>query len=724
MSIKIVISDSLGSVIGAAGLPSIGYIEGFASASKYQGAYAAHPTVRLNGRPLQDGDYYFNTTEEFIYYYNLAEGTWASVDTATVLLARDEAVASAAAALASEQATATSETNAATSEANALASQQATATSEANALASQQASATSEANALASEQAAATSEANALASQQAALASEQASATSEANALASQQASATSEANALASEQASATSEANALASEQAAATSEANALASEQASATSESNAELWAVGPLGSGTELPDAANNAYYWSTVAQYNANQTFKSGGYFTPSAGQEYPDITGVSVDTIWLVKFPAAGQSYTFTAGDLVGETVENGYMIVYDTPANTFDFIPTTMTGVSSVNGVIPDATNAVVIFADNLADVYSITQVDAIAAALDARLLLEEAATIDHENRIGTVETQQSTNTTDIGNLQSSKADLAITVTKDSDTGTARLPTGTEAQRTDTTGVTWVLMRGRSDTGEVEAYNPVTNEWGAVGGGGIPLYGQVVADFTGVKKKAFEVNMLDNVNKTVTFDANFVDGDWISLSFMEWGNVAGLYALLDFTDVPMLIRGVEYTTYRVTEPCVLQLQRIAGYWKCVGISNGSGSYYALEQRVDDLESLTSALPVNYSATISLEGFNGANADSAMFITRSGNVVTVDVILGGMAAVSVPDLTLLGNVPLGYRPSGYSEANDVVRGVSTYARTLHFSDGQVQCYGFEGLSNYVRTSAVYITNDPYPTV
>lgn len=295
---------------------------------------------------------------------------------------------------------------------------------------------------------------------------------------------------------------------------------------------------------------------------------------------------------------------------------------------------------------------------------------------------------------------------------------------TVAKTGTTGAALIPAGTTAERPDPAGLPSNVMalRYNTTTGEWEGVDADGN-YSTIGGGGVPPYISQVEDFTVGKNKAYLVPMTDNVSKTITV-GELIDKNWFAVSFMDWGDIDGLYALLNFTDVPLVIRGIEYTTYRVLEPCVMEFELINGYWKCVGISNGAGSYYALEQRVGDLESSLSSPPVNYSTVVSLEGFNGANASSGLFISRSGNVVSVAITLEGMTTASVPDFSFMANVPLGYRPTGYLEASDVVRSVSSYGRTLHYGDGNVNCFGFNGTGDYVRIHATYITNDPYPTV
>lgn len=153
--------------------PTVGAIKGLAQASKYQGAYPTAPTERVDGTALELGDYYLNTTDGYVYYYE-GSSVWESP----------------------EKNSKESEDNAATSEANAATSETNAANSASAALSSEQAAATSEANAASSESAAASSETNAANSASAALASEQAAAASEAAASVSEANAATSETNA------------------------------------------------------------------------------------------------------------------------------------------------------------------------------------------------------------------------------------------------------------------------------------------------------------------------------------------------------------------------------------------------------------------------------------------------------------------------------------------------------------------------------------------------
>ena len=53
-------------------------------------------------------------------------------------------------------------------------------------------------------------------------------------------------------------------------------------------------------------------------------------GSFTPTAGNEYPDNTGIAVGGYWTVIGVDDVNGYTFTGGDLVGETAYNGDALI----------------------------------------------------------------------------------------------------------------------------------------------------------------------------------------------------------------------------------------------------------------------------------------------------------------------------------------------------------------------------------------------------------
>lgn len=139
--------------------------------------------------------------------------------------------------------------------------------------------------------------------------------------------------------------------------TASVNQAASEVASnASNASNSALlsqeWAVGRTPpSSHAAPSNTNNAMYWAQQAQYNANQTFISGGLFTPSVSAPYPSIEGVVRDTIWIIEFPSEDTTFTYTSGQLSGRMVKNGDLLFWDTPENEFNLIPTKIGGILSL-------------------------------------------------------------------------------------------------------------------------------------------------------------------------------------------------------------------------------------------------------------------------------------------------------------------------------------------------------------------------------------
>ena len=124
----------------------------------YLGSKASDPTVDNDGDPLNEGDIYWNSTDNVLKFYDgsnwvspetLADNsaTAAAASAAAALVSENAAAASESAAAASESAASLSETNASTSESAAAASESAAALSESAAAASESAAATSEGNA-------------------------------------------------------------------------------------------------------------------------------------------------------------------------------------------------------------------------------------------------------------------------------------------------------------------------------------------------------------------------------------------------------------------------------------------------------------------------------------------------------------------------------------------------------------------------------------------------
>lgn len=77
------------------------------------------PTTRVDGSPIENGDFYFNTASEALVYFDEADNIWFEVDPAEVLHARDEALAAALAAEESKVGAQTAETGAQTAQASA-----------------------------------------------------------------------------------------------------------------------------------------------------------------------------------------------------------------------------------------------------------------------------------------------------------------------------------------------------------------------------------------------------------------------------------------------------------------------------------------------------------------------------------------------------------------------------------------------------------------------------
>lgn len=147
-------------------------------------------------------------------------------------------------------------------------------------------------------------------------------------------------------------------------------AAASAAAALGSEQNAAFHSERSAISARKSEDAA-------IEAMHNANQAFVSGGMFKVTADQEYPDITSVTRDTLWIVQvIPEIDPTaiYTFTSGQLVGKSIRQGWHLVYDTPENTWHIIPTGATSVTSVNGHVGE------VELDHVdIGVYSIPQID---------------------------------------------------------------------------------------------------------------------------------------------------------------------------------------------------------------------------------------------------------------------------------------------------------------------------------------------------------
>ncbi|ENM3786034.1 hypothetical protein V9N53_003369 [Vibrio cholerae] len=350
---------------------------------------------------------------------------------------------------------------------------------------------------------------------------------------------------------------------------------------------AKRWAVGiNPPSEADTPTDENNARHWAKLAQYNANQTFISGGYFSPSSEGEYPDVLGLVRDTVWLIKFATADGAYTYQGGPLAGVTVKNGYMLVFDTPANVFDYIPTVFSGIVSVNSKLPDEKNELQLTADDFPDMYSVAQVDTkLAAKADMSSVYAKA---------------------ELDPLLALKADKSSVVMITSDTGGALLPAGPTENRPETSEL--------PENVRVLRFNTTTNEWEGldksgnpipIGGGGIPPFIEKTASFSIEKKKAYKLRMVDGVNKVATVPDGFANDDWFVVSTLEWNRgLAGLTATVQF-GTEVLTNGEEdFDGYVIDTPCVLYFLKSGDKWTLADGIGINGSYSALERRLAELE------------------------------------------------------------------------------------------------------------------------
>lgn len=228
---------------------------GLAASLKFLGASETIPTLRLDGNPLEDGDYYLDTVNNALEYYDLFEDVWITVDTGA-------AVSSAAAA-------AISEINAAISEANASISEEAASISEVNAKLSETNAKLSEEAAFSSEGVAANAATSAVNSKDTAVAAANEATSSKDTAVASAL-DATNKANA--SNDSAIASNISAVA----AAASALNAKASEEAALVSENNASASEANALSSEGTATTSATTAITNKDIAVAAANESTTS----------------------------------------------------------------------------------------------------------------------------------------------------------------------------------------------------------------------------------------------------------------------------------------------------------------------------------------------------------------------------------------------------------------------------------------------------------------
>ncbi|AJF40744.1 tail protein [Vibrio phage phi 1] len=289
------------------------------------------------------------------------------------------------------------------------------------------------------------------------------------------------------------------------------------------------------------------------AALHNANLTFISGGIFNlVPVTKEYPDVSGVVRDTIWIVELPNDGSVpvdgdgvpyYVFTTGVLTGKTIKNGWMLFFDTPENNFkDPIITSFNGLLSVNG----------------------------KSGAHITLTVEDVG--------GVVGTNKA-------------AFIAAGTTADRPSS-AEFPVNTRA------------LRFNTSTGEWEGLDPSGNIT-PIGGGGVPPFIEKTASFTVEKKKAYKLKMVDGVSKTVTVPDGFANDDWFVVSTLEWDRgLIGLTATVQFGSEVLTNGQDDFDGYIIDRPCVLYFLKSGDKWTLADGIGVDGSYAAIEKRVDELE------------------------------------------------------------------------------------------------------------------------
>lgn len=353
----------------------------------------------------------------------------------------------------------------------------------------------------------------------------------------------------IAAKDAAKTSETNAQASEinthgmmQQANTAKDAAKISETNAATSKDLAEKWASNP--EDVEVTTGKYSAFHWAEKALYNANLTFISGGLFTPQAGSEYPNVSGISRDTIWIVNLSSRSAQYTFTTGDLAGKTVISGDQLFYDTPSNSWASVHSGVAGaIISVNGQLGPAVNLT-------------------ASDVGAR----PDTWVPNASEINGLDTELGTKIDKVGGA----------------TGAAKIPAGDEGSKPDISSETQALLRYTNGKGW-EGSNPETKEWGSIGGGiQVKPITPAAGDYPYTVSKGQNVNVdiSDDVSKAVTIPAGLVYGDAVKINVVGWTGMAGVTVTINpdssypwnlptgmATDgEPLVLRGNESVTLQI--------------------------------------------------------------------------------------------------------------------------------------------------------------
>lgn len=117
------------------------------------------------------------------------------------------------------------------------------------------------------------------------------------------------------------------------------NAKSSEEKASNSEREADDSAITCIKKAEESYEWSKESERFAKIAETNAGSTFRSGGIFTPTSSEAYPDVTGIRSSMLYI--FNTNARSYSYTSGDLSGEVVYSGDQLYYDIAQNKFKLV-----------------------------------------------------------------------------------------------------------------------------------------------------------------------------------------------------------------------------------------------------------------------------------------------------------------------------------------------------------------------------------------------